>query len=319
MTVCQIGSRESIVSDVTNVKRAVTQEKTLTLARSIVKSTFHCHSAEGGWLVCLTRMCGTTADTAKISIQGHCSTWMSLAFSILTEGTECCREGIASISALPDSSSWAGRELSSFENWENGFSCLPAHISLCQHSETHVCLLLVYHHHVLSAYSPFGHVLFTPIFHWAPSGEWHHCLVRQLFVNNEMKWNKSPSSKQFSFPVMKFLLCLLIDCLFFVRRKRHRAQWRQTGMWTITVLLKIRGFLIVKCLVLISNILNCIKYICGNHSLYTNQCGRNRHLWITFLPILFKHAKLILFKYADRSHPSLPLSSLCLSWTLGSR
>lgn len=71
---------------VTNARGPLTEEMTLIFARSIVNRTFDSHSVERGLLVSLTMICGITADPAKISIRGHCSTWMSLAFGILTEG-----------------------------------------------------------------------------------------------------------------------------------------------------------------------------------------------------------------------------------------
>lgn len=59
---------------VTNARGPLTEEMTLIFARSIVNRTFDSHSVEGGLLVSLTMICGITADPAKISVRGHCST-----------------------------------------------------------------------------------------------------------------------------------------------------------------------------------------------------------------------------------------------------
>lgn len=61
--------------DVTNAAGPLMEKMTLFFARSIVDRSFDSHpSGEEDLLIYLTMICGITADPAKISIQGHCST-----------------------------------------------------------------------------------------------------------------------------------------------------------------------------------------------------------------------------------------------------
>lgn len=72
--VCQNQFLRKHSLDVTNATGPSTEEMTLIFARSIVNRSCDSHSAEGRFLIFLAMICGITADLAKISIQGHCST-----------------------------------------------------------------------------------------------------------------------------------------------------------------------------------------------------------------------------------------------------
>ena len=249
-----------------NAKRAVTEEKTLTFDRSIVKRTSHSHSAETDLLIFLTIMWVITADPAQILIQGHRSTWMSLAFGIPTEGTDFAAEETLDLQVLCQPPPELGDNCF---HYRTGNSCLPAHISFCWHSETHVCQLLAYPHPVSSACSASGHVLLTYILHWGAPGKWLTPLLSQTAICkqwDEMKQNLPLKNISPYLLWSSSFVFWLFDWLFFVRRRRNAVQCGQTGRQTISFLSKIRGFLIIKCLVLRrSNILSYIKYTAVIH------------------------------------------------------
>lgn len=119
-------------------------------------------------------------------------------------------------------------------------------------------------------------------------------------------------------PSLLWSSSLCFDCLIVISlrgEKRDVLWWRQTCRWTTVLVLKIRGFLIVKGLVLRINIMNYIKYICSHHPLCTNQIGTNRHLRILFVPILFNLScsEMLTGAIAVFHSPH------CLSWKLESR